>query len=277
MTEYEKLRQYCYIVHPDLSYLDNNYYLLKDINSINQNLIYGVHMDRDPDIYGNYFYPQELEDNNFDFLRYFEEKYKEKIKSQKTLAFPNEGIPIYLIKYPKLFEGTVETDDPYLLPMPFYSINGNEYSHADKSLKHTAVSFLRTHPWLTYGVYSKDLGGLIKSPSWTPIIEPVGYTFSKYAYKKLRECGEKELADFHLKNGTLQDIFAYQMEHDKQIYFNHDTQKVYNRYKEVFDDQLHAISLPEKNVIFNAYLNNWDITSGLTPGIYSTETREMLD
>ena len=105
----------------------------------------------------------------------------------------------------------------------------------------------------------------------------MGYTFNKYAIPSLLFSKEGEIADKHINElRTKEDVLKYEQSIGNEIYLNHDTQSIIDRYKEIykFDMPVHPEQINE-NDIYKKFNMHWDITTGLTPGDYEKEIREF--
>ena len=135
----------------------------------------------------------------------------------------------------------------------------------------------RMNPELNFGVYSKDLGGFVENPNWTPVPEFLGYTFNKYAAQFLYNHNERDVVYLHCRQfHTKDEIAKFENDLGGEIFINHKTDNVIDMYMDKYGKDIpnerHQI---EEKTILDKFNQNWDITTGLTPGDHERDVREF--
>lgn len=274
----EELKRYLYYVHPDLHYFRRFKSPYKsDITSIYSNLTQGVLMAGDPDNYGMLYSDDHFERDQDMLLYYLENKYSNLKSYRGTKRFSEEGVPLYVIKFPYQYLKGGKGGNNFYMPMPMMErFAHTEVNPIDKDFGVTTfANEFRFNPELNYGVYSKDLGGFIPNPNWTPVPDFMGYTFNKYAIPTLLFRHEGEIAEQHINNlKTKEDVLKYEQSIGNEIYLNHDTQAIIDTYKEIYKRDLpeHPRQITEDE-IYKKFNMHWDITTGLTPGDHRKDER----
>jgi len=277
----ETLKRYLYIIHPEMTLLRRfNSKYKQDITSVYDNITQGVQMYRNPECLGSYYLTSDIEQDNFGMLKYIEQKYANLKLYHGSRDFPAESVPLYVIKYPALYQGINTTDD--YMPLPFFEkYKTTEYCSSKDRFGIPYTTFagdFRTHPNLTYGVYSKDFGGFIKNPAWTPLIDPKGYSFTNFAHKAIVKHGEGAILNHHLsKLQSKEEIERFEQLRGGEIYQNHKFANIYDRYYDLFKDDVSEDGgkLDERD-LYSRFTANWDITNGLTPGNHSKDERLFM-
>jgi len=274
----ETLKRYLYYVHPDLhSFRRFKSPYKSDITSIHSNLTQGVLMAGDPDNYGMLYSDDHFERDKDLLLYYLENKYANLKTYHGGKRFSEEGVPLYVIKFPCQYLKGAKVGNDFYMPMPMVErFNSTEVNPIGKNFDMPTFSNeFRFHPELNFGVYSKELGGFIPNPAWTPVPDFMGYTFNKYGIPGLLYSKEKEVADRHINEfKNKEDVEKFEKSIGNEIYLNHDTQAIIDRYKEIYQSDLPTNPREiEESEIFKKFNMHWDITTGLTPGDHKKDQR----
>lgn len=274
----EELKKYLYYIHPDLHYFKRFKSPYKsDITSIYSNLTQGVLMSGDPDNYGMLYSDDRFEKDKDLLLYYLENKYSNLKAYHGAKRYSEEGVPLYVIKFPYQYLKGAKRGNDFFMPMPMIErFETTDVNSIDKDFNMpTFYNEFRFHPELNYGVYSKELGGFIQNPGWTPVPDFMGYTFNKHAIPPLLYNREGEIIDQHINElKTKADVLKYEQSIGNEIFLHHNTQEIIDRYKEIykFDLPTYTDQIKESD-IYRQFNMNWDITTGLTPGDHRKDER----
>lgn len=275
----EKDKRYYYYIHPDLHYFKRFKSPYKqDISSIYKNLTEGVLMSGDPNNYGHVYMGAQFEKDREDIFHYLDKKYSNFMTCHGSRRFSEESAPLYVMKFPSEYLTGVFRGKSLYMPMPmFEKFKTTEINNvfADMDIP-TFKNEFRMNPAYNLGVYSKDLGGFVENPTWSPVPDFMGYTFNKYAYAYLYKFGEKDIVDLHhheLK--TKADIEKFEREIGGQIYLNHDIGNIQDMYMDIYGSDVPDPKTPQitEREILDRFNKYWDITTGLTPGNHVKDER----
>ena len=286
MYREKNLNKYLYAAHPDATAMGittpGEY--AKDIDALLDTFEKGIVIDKDVSNFGLYFDGEDLERGNYDILRYIQEKFNAYTGTKHYNLRSIDNVPVYIMKYPALYDGIVETDDEKLIPLPYlrhnYGLLGKK-----EGLKYCAENVATfpgvgaTHPSVVYGAYSKDFGGLIRAPKWSPVVENIeGYTWSKRAHEKLRKYEHThDILNEHIQlNMNYIELDFFSLLRDCRLSTKIKLEDILNSYKNIFADDIDRQKrIFEEKAYYDRFLQNWDVTKGLVPGQYSVETREF--
>lgn len=276
----DERKKYYYFIHPDLHYFKRfKSPYTQDVSSIYQNLHSGVLMSGDFNNYGQLYSGDAFESEKDKILHYLDRKYANLKLYHGSRRFSEESVPLYVMKFPfQYLGGDFERNGEYF-PMPmfdrFESTCNNKYCD-NMDLPSFANEF-RVNPELNYGIYSKDLGGFVENPNWTPVPEFLGYTFNKYALPYLIKNGEKDIAMLHYSEfKSREDIAKFERDLGNEIYLNHKLGNLIDMYMDIYGKDISSErhELTEKEIL-DKFNMNWDITTGLTPGDYKKDGRML--
>lgn len=275
----EKEKKYFYYIHPDLHYFKRfNSPYQQDISSIYKNLTEGVLMSGDPNIYGDMYTGDHFDSKKEDIFYYLDKKYSNFKLYHGSRRFSEESVPLYVMKFPSEYLKGLFRDKELYLPMPmFEKFDTTQMNDVFSNMNMpTFRNEFRMNPAFNLGVYSRDLGGFVENPSWTPVPDFIGYTINKHGYPYLYKFGEKDIVDMHhhnLKNKA--QIEKFENELGGEIYLEHGLSRLIDMYTDIYGEDIPDADVPkitEKDIL-NRFNRNWDITTGLTPGDHKNDER----
>ena len=271
-----KVKYQNYII-PDWAYFSNeDSHKAKGLGSIVANLNSGV------DVANDIFSGRSLYlDNDAldlvgmeDTFKYFSDKYKYR---QKYIikSYKDEPVPLYHIQFPDAYAKGNLKDSQNALPLPFLRMFKNVYRVTEPApvkfeengeagnYARFSKGLTKLPPEFCKGVYLEGLG-YIPNGMWSPIFNPVGYTYSGTQQKIMQRIDELDMYAEHDKLATFENIVRAHQNGQLGLFKHHDESKALDYYKEKYKTITPATQYRvNENELLNTFTKNYDPTKGL--------------
>lgn len=266
---YQAAKNYTYIVYPDVHYMFNfRSPYKKDITSINSNIKNGVLMYADTANLGVALTDYKFEKDMDTILYYLSKKFNAQKLSQISHKLPTDQVPLYVLKIPSDFYGGYRMGIYDLFPMPIVDFLDSSVKNTNRTgeLHPLFMNEFKMPANFCYGVYHKDLGGLMLNPEWSPIPDfKSGLTFTRPGILRLNQYNEAETANlFDKKLNTKQKIIDYMRQTKGDIFATQKFDDMVDMYHRIYGEDIPTDPEPlEENKIYREFNKRWDITQDL--------------
>lgn len=263
------LKDYMYIVYPDVHYMFNfKSPYKKDITSIHSNVKDGVLMYADTANLGVVLTNHKFEKDMENILYYLSKKFSAQKLPQINHKLPTDQVPLYILKIPADFYGGYRMSVYNLFPMPIVDFLDSSVKNTNRTgeLHPLFMNEFRMPANFCYGVYHKDLGGLMLNPEWSPFPDfKSGLTFARPGIIRLNKYNEEATATlFDKKLDTKQKIIDYMRQSKGDIFATKNFDNMIDRYHNIYGDDIPTNPEPlDENKIYREFNRRWDITQDL--------------